>query len=65
MQISQITDIKQLEAMIAASISHIERMALGEENLDLDALSEMQLDLMRLEIRLEEIIERKAEKNLK
>jgi len=64
MQIDKITDIKQLEAMIAASKSHIERMtAFGGENVD--DLGEMQLDLMRLEIRLEEVIERKAEKNLK
>jgi len=55
MEIDKIKDVKQLKAMIHATRSHLARMASDIEHCTPDVMGEMQLDLMRLKLRLEEL----------
>ena len=55
MQIDKIKDVKQIKAMIHATRSHLARIAGDNEQCNPDVMGEMQLDLMRLKLRLEEL----------
>lgn len=55
MEIDKIKDVKQLKAMIHATRSHLARIASDLEPCKPDVMGEMQLDLMRLKLRLEEL----------
>lgn len=60
MYIEHLKDVNKIKAMIHALRSHLVRIEKGDEKKSPEEIDEMQLDLVRLKLRLEELSPEKA-----
>lgn len=61
MQIENIKDVKTLKSMIHATRSHLARIEMGSDTRQQSDIDEMELDLVRLKLRLEELSPQEGE----